>query len=298
MNESIVDAHYRIGLSLKEIIQSIQKFPLHMETEVKSLQNEYKFHSDMTLIMRNNLDSLSLESNAADGLIQKRKDFLMHYIDVPPPLMDSTMVYCDEALRLAALGEYDSADNLFQRCVYVRERKFGRNSSHLTPTLFLHAEFLSELGKRKGDISKIDLACLEIERCIAISSSHFGPSDESVQRYYTKLAQIYFWKSEKYNNIEDLLYSKNVTSTLYDIQMASLGTDHKLTKETAVALEGIDAKLSQMQQNREQAALQMDYRRVRKTASLSFMFVYHTEMTHNTNNCQKVLSVSEPCNIL
>jgi len=294
MNESIVDAHYRIGISIKEIFQLTHHLNGNGNGsggDLSTLQNEYKTHIEMTLIMRNNLDSMnSTEEEAGEALIQKRKEFLRHYNDSSSPLMDSTMIYCDEALRLSAIGEYDSADNMFQRCIFVRERKLGRNSSYLTPILFLHAEFLCEIGQRKGDVSKIDLACLEIERCIAINSSHFGSTDESVQRFFSKLAQIYIWKSEKYNNLEDLMYARNITANLLSVQLASMGSEHNLTKETAVALNAIDLQISKVQRNREQTS---DQEPLQKSASLTFTFVYNTEMAHNFEYCQKVLSVSK-----
>lgn len=207
------------------------------------LERDYLSHAEMTLLMRIHVDVEQARDSSAN--IPKDSELLSAYKDISAPFMDSTMIYCDEAIRLALLGNYDGAEAMFQRCIYIREVKFGRNSGLLSPILFLHADFLFEVGKRKNDLSKLDLSCLEVERCIAIASALNTIEDESMARYLTKLGQIHLWKGEKYRNTEDMLRARVVLLNLLNLQMDTLGKESIPSQETANMIEAINTQLVQ-----------------------------------------------------
>lgn len=242
MDELVVDAHYKIGLA----IQEMASLALSISGDDK-LQNEYLSHADLTLMMRNHLDRSVFEKKIEASPVHRKSDILGSRHVSAKPFMDSTMIYYDKARSLAKHGDLENAEIMFQRCIFVREKKFGTNSIELSPILFVHGEFLFEIGK-KFDLSKISQACIEIKRCISINSDKYGTSDESIQQFLSKLAQIYIWRSEKYRSIEDLIYARSLTVDLLNIQVNHLGRDADLTKETSAALNVIDKQLGQLNQ--------------------------------------------------
>ena len=242
MDELVVDGHYKIGLALQEMASLALSI-----TGNDILHNEYLSHADHTLMMRNHLDRSAFEKPNEPSPVHRKSDPIRYRQVSSKPFMDSTMIYYDKARTLATRGDIENAEIMFQRCIFVRERKFGTNSIELSPILFVHGEFLFEVGK-KLDTSKINQACIEIKRCIAINSEKYGTSDESIQQFLSKLAQIYIWRSEKYRSVDDLVYARSLTVDLLNIQLNNLGQDADLTKETTAALNVIDKQLGHLNQ--------------------------------------------------
>ena len=282
MDEQVVDAHYKIGLAMQEMAS----LTLSLAGDDK-LHKEYLSHADLTLMMRNHLDRSVPEKKYEPTSAHIKNDALGSRHVSAKPFMDSTMIYYDKARSLARLGDLENAEIMFQRCIFVREKKFGTNSAELSPILFVHGEFLFEVGK-KFDLSKVKQACVEIKRCITINSEKYGTSDESIQQFLSKLAQIYIWRSEQYRSLDDLVYARSLTVDLLNIQVNHLGKDADLTKETAAALNVIDKQLGQLNQL-SQGNPKKHFSDPKR--SLSFTAVYSKELAQREEYYSAIYSV-------
>ena len=264
MNEFTIDAYYRIGLVLKEMTVS----------DVSQL--EYQAHMDNALIIRNQFDLAKFE-NSISSPEKEHNERIGYQFQVFRSFVDSTMIYYDQAKKFASRGEVENAEGMFQRCIFVRERKFGKSSHELSPILFFYGEFLFNIGLELTDLTRVERSCEVIKRCISINSEYYGRSDESVQKFLSKLAQIYIWRSEKCQSMKDLEEARKVTVELLSIQNERMGSNAELTKETAAALDFIDRQmihLSTLQNLQEPDATLI---RNSSKAEISFKSVYLKE---------------------
>jgi tetratricopeptide (TPR) repeat protein len=162
-NESVLDTDYKIGLL--------------MSKSSKGYSSQYiTRHMKRLLVSRIALDEST--SNKIKLSFDTPTD--IEYLD----LMDSSMIYCDEAELQIDAGNFSEAEQFYKRCLKIRLVKFGPFHVALSMVQRKFASLLLEMGK-------IHDASVLLEECLTVDSKHFGRQSERVADHLFALSHIY-----------------------------------------------------------------------------------------------------------
>jgi hypothetical protein len=228
LNEQVIDLYFWIGLLFKEISDPIsnENFETHMNTNFQ---------------MRSKFDS----SNTQDSdKVNNKFILLMNY-------MDSTMIYCFEAMKQADLGNFLESERLFNKSIDLRENKYGADSIGVALSL----KFFGKMLLSSGKILKAEET---LQNCLSIYTSNNNDhqqQNEAIADVLFDLSQVSLFQND-YVTAEKLLtdcflkrrncYGKNhiLTTTtknkLFEVQLLLENTQQNLSNDVLNTVESVE----------------------------------------------------------
>jgi tetratricopeptide (TPR) repeat protein len=210
-----------LGESHEFVLDTDYKIGLLMSKSSKGYSSQYiSRHMKRLLVSRIALDE-SVQSSIKPPFTSNAG---VEYLD----LMDSSMIYCDEAERQAASGNFSEAERFYKRCLQVRLAKFGPSHMTLSTIQRKYASLLLEMGK-------VHDATVLLEECLVSDSKHFGRQSERVADHIFALSHIHRIR-------ERIGEALSLAQESLQIRRALLGEGHLLVTQTARVVAELQAE--------------------------------------------------------